>query len=126
MDFSKNLRSCHITYFSELPPKDLKVDIGAMVAVPGEKRGQFKIFTRFNDDWVFTATIDGSDFELKELEDACADLENALKKLIKVSSNTENEELSSKLSKITTKILQAKYELADEVLEPSRDTEGLK
>ena len=55
-------------------------------------------------------------FELKELEDACADLENALKRLIKVSSNTENEELSSKLSKITTKILQAKDELADEVL----------
>ena len=50
MDFSKNLRSCHITYLSELPPKDLKVDIGAMVAVPGKKRGQFKIFTRFNDD----------------------------------------------------------------------------
>ena len=126
MDFSKNLRSCHITYLSELPPKDLKVDIGAMVTVPGKKRGQFKIFTWFNDDWVFTATIDRSDFELKELEDACADLENAIKKLIKVSSNTENEELSSKLSKITTKILQAKYELADEVLGPSRDTEGSK
>ena len=118
MDFSKNLRSCHITYLSELPPKDLKVDTGATVAVPGEKRGQFKIFTRFNDDWVFTATIDRSDFELKELEDACADLENAIKKLNKVSSNTENEELSSKLSKITTKILQAKYELEDDVLKP--------
>lgn len=126
MDFSKNLRAYHITYLSELPPKDLKVDTGATVTVPGEKRGQFKIFTWFNDDWVFTATIDGSDFELKELEDACADLENALKRLIKVSSNTENEELSSKLSKITSKILQAKDELADEVLGPSRDTEGLK
>lgn len=126
MNFPKTLRSRHITYLSELPPKDLKVDIGAMVAVPGKKRGQFKIFTRFNDDWVFTSTIDRSDFELKELEEACADLENAIKKLNKVSSNTENEELSSKLSKITTKILQAKYELADEVLEPSRDTEGLK
>ena len=55
-------------------------------------------------------------FELKELEDACGDLENALKRLIKVSSNTENEELSSKLSKLTTKILQAKDEFADEVL----------
>ena len=118
MDFSKNLRSCHITYLSELPPKDLKVDTNTTVAVPGEKRGQFKIFTRFNDDWVFTATIDRSDFELKELEEACADLENAIKKLNKISSNTENDELSSKLSKITTKILQAKYELEDDVLKP--------
>ena len=62
MDFSKNLRSCHITYLSELPPKDLKVDTGATVVVPGEKRGQFKIFTWFDNEWVFTASFDRSDF----------------------------------------------------------------
>ena len=41
----------------------------------------------------------------------------AVKKLTKIAANTENDELSSKLSKITTKILQAKYELADDVID---------
>lgn len=126
MDFLKNLRNSHITYLSELPPKDIKVEIGATIVVPGEKRGQFNFYTWFGNDWVLTSTIDVPDFERKELEDACADLENAIKRLNKVSSNTENEELSSKLLKITNKVLQAKNELTDEVLEPSRDTEGLK
>lgn len=65
-----------------------------------------------------TASIDKSDFDLKDLKDAYDDLSNAVKKLIKISANTEDEELSSKLSKITTKILQAKYELADDVIDP--------
>ena len=42
-----------------------------------------------------------------------------LRNLIRFSSNTENDELSSK---ITTKILQAKYELADDVIEPFEDS----
>ena len=66
----------------------------------------------------FTQIIDKSDFDLKELKNAYDDLSNAVKKLTKIAANTENDELSSKLSKITTKILQAKYELADDVIEP--------
>lgn len=120
MDFSFS-KSFNLKFLEELPPKDIKVEIGAVIAVPGEKRGQFKIFTWLSDDWVFTSTINKSDFDLKELEDARDDLENAIKKLTKISSNTEDEELSSKLSKITTKILQVKYELADDVLEPFKN-----
>ena len=55
---------------------------------------------------------------LIDLKDAYDDLSNAVKKLTKIAANTENGELSSKLSKITAKILQAKYELADDVIEP--------
>ena len=119
-DFVKSLKNYNIRiiYLPELPSKDIKVDVNTMVAIPGKKKGQFKLYTWFDNEWVYTAFINKSDFELKELEDACADLENVIKRLNKVSSNTENEELSSKLSKITTKILQAKYELADDVIDP--------
>ena len=128
MDFLKTLQSYHITYLPELPSKDVKVEENTVIAIPGEKKGQFKLYTWSNGYWVFTSSIDKSDFELKELKEAYDDLENAIKKLNKISSNTENDELSSKLSKITTKVLQAKYELADDVLEQfkTRGVEGLK
>lgn len=114
-DFIKTLKGGHITFMPELPPEGIIVEENTDVVVPGEY-GQFKLYTRLEDKWVFTSTINISDFDLKDLKDACDDLENAIKKLNKVSSNTENDELSSKLSKITSKILQAKYELADDVI----------
>lgn len=128
MDFLKTLQSYHITYLPELPSKDVKVEENTVIAIPGEKKGQFKLYVWFENEWVFTASIDKPDFELKELKEAYEDLENAIKKLNKISSNTEDDELSSKLSKITTKVLQAKYELADDVLEQfkTRGVEGLK
>ena len=118
MDFIKTLKNYHITYLSEFPPKDIKVEENTMVVIPGEKKDQFKLYTWFENEWVYTQIIDKSDFDLKELKGAYDDLSNAVKRLIKISANTENDELSSKLSKITTKILQAKYELADDVIEP--------
>ena len=122
MDFIKTLKAYRITYLSELPSKDVKVEENTVVAVPGKKQGQFILYTWFENEWVLTATIDKSDFELrelkKELKKAHNDLNNAVKKLTKIAANTENDELSSKLSKITTKILQAKYELADDVIDP--------
>lgn len=119
-DFTKTLKdyNIRIIYLSELPSKDIKVEENTMVAIPGEKKGQFKVYAWIYDEWVYTAFIDNSGFELEELKGAYDDLSNAVKKLIKISANTENDELSSKLSKITTKILQAKYELADDVIEP--------
>ena len=118
MDFIKTLKNYHITYLSEFPPKDIKVEENTVIAVPGEKKGQVKLYMWFENKWVYTSFIDKSDFDLKELKDAYDDLSNAVKKLTKIAANTENDELSSKLSKITTKILQAKYELADDVIEP--------
>ena len=122
MDFIKTLKAYRITYLSELPSKDVRVEENTVVALPGEKKGQFKLYTWFENEWVYTAFIDKSDFDLKELKDAYDDLNNAVKRLIKIAANTENDELSSKLSKITTKILQAKYELADDVIEPFEKT----
>ena len=122
MDFTKTLKNYHITYLPELPSKDLKVEENTVIAIPGENKGQFKLYTWFENEWVYTAFIDKSDFDLKELKNAYDDLSNAVKRLIKIAANTENDELSSKLSKITTKILQAKYELADDVIEPFEKT----
>ena len=116
-DFTKTLKAYHITYLSELPSKDVKVEENTVIAVPGKKQGQFILYTWSNGYWVLTSTINKADFDLKELKNAYDDLSNAVKRLIKISANTENDELSSKLSKITTKILQAKYELADDVID---------
>ena len=117
-DFIKTLKAYHITYLTELPSKDVKVEENTVIVVPAEKKGQFILYTWSNGYWVLTSTIDKSDFDLKELKDAYDDLSNAVKKLTKITANTENDELSSKLTKITTKILQAKYELSDDVIEP--------
>ena len=119
-DFYKNFKNYYtrIIYLSELPSNGVNVDANTMIAIPGEKKGQYKLYTWSENEWVYTSFIDKSDFDLKELKDAYDDLSNAVKKLTKISANTENDELSSKLSKITTKILQAKYELADDVIDP--------
>lgn len=122
-DFVKTLEACHIAYLPEFPPsEDIKVEENTMVATPGKKKGQFKLYTWFENKWVYTAFIDKSDFDLKELKNAYDDLSNAVKRLTKIAANCESDELSSKLSKITTKILQAKYELADDVIEPFEDS----
>jgi hypothetical protein len=119
MDFAKTLEACHIAYLPEFPPsEDIKIEENTMVVTPGEKKGQFKLYMWYENKWIYTSTINKADFDLKELKNAYDDLSNAVKRLIKISANTENDELSSKLSKITTKILQAKYELADDVIEP--------
>ena len=123
MDFLKTLQSYHITYLSELPSKDVKVEENTVIAVPGEKQGQFILYTWSNGYWVLTSTIDKSDFELKELKDAYDDLNNAVEKLTKIAADAENEELFSKLSKITIKIFRAMNELSDDVIDP---LEGLK
>ena len=123
MDFIKTLKAYRITYLSELPSKDVRVEENTVVALPGEKKGQFKLYTWFENEWVYTAFIDKSDFELKELKEAHDDLNNAVEKLTKIAADAENEELFSKLSKITIKIFRAMNELSDDVIDP---LEGLK
>jgi len=122
-DFIKTLKAYRITYLSELPSKDVKVEENTVVAVPGEKRGLFNLYTWYENEWVLTSTIDKSDFELKELKEAHDDLNNAVEKLTKIAADAENEELFSKLSKITIKIFRAMNELSDDVIDP---LEGLK
>jgi len=117
-DFAKTLKACHITYLPEFPPsEDIKVEENTMVAIPGEKKGQFKLYMWFENKWVYTSFIDKSDFDLKDLKDAYDDLNNAVKKLTKIAADADNDELFSKLSKITSKVLQAKYELSDDVID---------
>ncbi len=124
MDFIKTLEACHIAYLPEFPPsEDIKVEENTMVVAPGEKKGQFKLYTWYEGKWIYTSTINKADFDLKELKEAYNDLSNAVKRLTRIAADCESDELFSKLSKITTKILQAKYELADDVIDSLKDKE---
>lgn len=62
--------------------------------------------------------VDLKDHDFERLKDSYNDLCRAIYKLTEVQANTENDEMFLKLNKITTKVLQAKFELADDVLEP--------
>lgn len=121
-DFAKTLKNYSIIYLPELPSKDLKVEENTVIAVPAEEKDKFKLYTWFENKWVLTTTIYKSDFDLKDLKDIYNDLNNAVNKLTKISANTESNEMFLKLGKITNKVLQAMYELADDVLEPFEKT----
>ena len=121
-DFAKTLKGFSITYLPELPSKDLKVEENTVIAIPAEEKDKFKLYTWFENKWVLTTTIYKSDFDLKDLKDIYNDLNNAVNKLTKISANTESNEMFLKLGKITNKVLQAMYELADDVIDPFEKT----
>ena len=116
-DFAKTLKDYHITYLPELPSADIKVEENTIIAVPTKEKGKFSVYTWFENKWVLTTTIYKSDFDLKDLKDVYNDLNKAANKLTKIAADIENEELFLKLSKITNKVLQAKYELSDDVID---------
>lgn len=121
-DFAKTLNDYHITYLPELPSADIKVEENTIIAVPTKEKGKFNVYTWFENKWVLTTTIYKPDFDLKDLKDIYNDLNNAVNKLTKIAANIENEELFLKLSKITNKVLQAKYELSDDVIDQFEKT----
>lgn len=121
-DFSKTLKNYGIIYLLELPSADVKVEENMMVAVPAKEKGKFNVYTWYENKWILTTTINKLDFDLKDLKDVYNDLNNAAKKLNKISANTESDELFLKLGKITNKVLQAMYELADDVIDPFEKT----
>ena len=121
-DFAKTLKNYSIIYLPEVPSKDLKVEENTVIAVPAEEKDKFKLYTWFENKWVLTTTIYKSDFDLKDLKDIYNDLNNAVNKLTKISANTESNEMFLKLGKITNKVLQAMYELADDVIDPFEKT----
>lgn len=121
-DFAKTLKNCGIVYLPELPSSDVKVEENTMVAVPAKEKGKFHVYTWYENKWILTTTINKLDFDLKDLKDVYNDLNNATKKLNKISANTESDEMFLKLSKITNKVLQAMYELSDDVIDPFEKT----
>lgn len=121
-DFAKTLKNYSIIYLPEFPPADVKVEENTVIAVPAKEKNKFKLYTWFENKWVLTTTINKLDFDLKDLKDIYNDLNNAANKLTKISANTESNEMFLKLGKITNKVLQAMYELADDVLEPFEKT----
>lgn len=121
-DFAKTLKGYSITYLPELP-SDSRYNIeNEMVAIPAEKEGRFNVYMWFENKWEFLYEINKLDFDLKDLKDIYNDLNNAANKLTKISANTESDEMFLKLGKITNKVLQAMYELADDVIDPFEKT----
>ena len=121
-DFAKTLKGYHITYLPELPSADVKVEENTIIAVPTKEKGKFCVYTWFENKWVLTTTIYKSDFDLKDLKDIYNDLQRAVNKLTKIAAYTESDEMFLKLSKITNKVLQAKYELSDDVIDQFEKT----
>lgn len=122
-EFSKTLKN-DIIYLPELP-SDNKYIENTAIAVPAENEGRFNVYKWFEDKWEFLYEINKSDFMLNDLADIYNDLTNVINKLTKIThitANTKNTELFLKLSKITNKVLQAKFELADDVLDPFEKT----
>ena len=120
-DFAKTLKGYSITYLPELPSYN-KYPENTVIAVPAEEKNKFKLYTWYEGKWVYTCEINKLDFDLKDLKDIYNDLNNAAKKLNKISANTESDEMFLKLGKITNKVLQAMYELADDVIDPFEKT----
>ncbi len=117
-----DLKLYNIIYLPELPSNNERIDYETTkIAIPSEEKGKFKLYAWFEGKWVCTCFIESfinkSYFELKGLKDAYNDLNNAVNKLTRVSAKTENDELALKLEKITKKILQAKHELAFDVID---------
>ena len=52
-DFAKTLKNYSIIYLPELPSKDLKVEENTVIAVPAEEKDKFKLYTWFENKWVF-------------------------------------------------------------------------
>lgn len=117
-----DLKLYNIIYLPELPSNDENIDRETTkIAIPSGEKGKFKLYAWFEGRWVCTCFIESfinkSDFELKKLRDACNDLHRAADKLTEISANTESDELSLKLEKITKKISQAKNELTNDVID---------
>ena len=120
-DFAKTLKGYRITYLPEVPSYN-KYPENTVIAVPAEEKNKFKLYTWYEGKWVYTCEINKLDFDLKDLKDIYNDLNNAANKLTKISANTESDEMFLKLGKITNKVLQAMYELADDVIDPFEKT----
>ena len=117
-----DLKLYNIIYLAELPSNDENIDHETTkIAIPSGEKGKFKLYAWFEGRWVCTCFIESfinkSDFDLKELTDAYNDLDKAVNKLLKISANIKSYELFLKLEKITKKILQVKYEFADDVID---------
>lgn len=122
-DFAKTLKNYGIIYLPELPSDNNNiVTETTAIAIPAEKEGKFKVYTWFENKWVYTLEINKLDFDLKDLKDVYDDLNNAAKKLNKISANTESDEMFLKLGKIANKVMQAMYELSDDVIDPFEKT----
>lgn len=121
-NFAKTLKGYSITYLPELP-SDSRYNIeNEMVAIPAEKEGRFNVYMWFENKWEFLYEINKLDFDLKDLKDIYNDLNNAANKLTKIAANTESDEMFLKLGKIANKVMQAMYELSDDVIDPFEKT----
>lgn len=117
------LKPYNIIYLPKLPSDNMYIDTeNTVIAIPAEKEDRFNVYMWVENKWEFIYETNKLDFDLKELKDIYNDLNNVVNKLNKILANTESDEMFLKLGKIANKVIQAMYELSDDVIDPFEKT----
>lgn len=113
------LKGNRITYLPELPSADkVRIPENAMVAVPAEEGGAFKVFIWYGGKWVYTCAFRKDESIIAVLNSAYVYLVKALNGLLRAGANLEDEELLLTLGEITHGVARAKEELSQGVIVP--------
>jgi hypothetical protein len=108
-----------LNYLPKLPsPDEVRIPENAMVAVPAEEGGAFKVFTWYEGKWVYTCAFRKDESIIAVLNSAYVYLVKALNGLLRAGANLEDEALLLKLGEVTHGVARAKLELSQGVIVP--------
>ncbi len=108
-----------LNYLSKLPsPDEVRIPENAMVAVPAEEGGAFKVFTWYEGKWVYTCAFRKGESIIAVLNSAYVYLVKALNGLLRAGANLEDEALLLTLGRVTHDVARAKLELSQGVIVP--------
>lgn len=108
-----------LNYLPKLPsPDEVRIPENAMVAVPAEEGGAFKVFTWYEGKWVYTCAFRKDESIIAVLNSAYVYLVKALNGLLRAGANLEDEALLLKLGEVTHGVARAKLELSQGVIAP--------
>ena len=110
-----------LTYLPKLPsPDEVRIPDNAMVAVPAEEGGAFKVFIWYEGKWVYTCAFREEEPVIAVLDSAYIYLVKALNRLKQASASPEMEDeaLLLTLGRVTHDVARAKLELSQGVIVP--------
>lgn len=108
-----------LSYLSKLPsPDEVRIPENAMVAVPAEEGGAFKVFTWYEGKWVYTCAFCREEPVIAVLNSAYVYLVKALNGLLRAGANLEDEALLLTLGEVTRGVARAKLALSQGVIVP--------
>jgi len=108
-----------LTYLPKLPsPDEVRIPDNAMVAVPAEEGGAFKVFIWYEGKWVYTCAFREEEPVIAVLDSAYVYLVKALNGLLRAGANLEDEALLLTLGRVTHDVARAKLELSQGVIVP--------